>query len=481
MDDINNDDPPDPQDQGAGGGDNAAENANDPALDQDQVQGIRDPRVLRAIQDMQNRFDQRLIDEQQAANDRLQHLLQQQANDHRAQNFNLQRQFQDAMQQQQQQQQPANLQGLPPFQNPPPPRGNLRVPPPDLQPRPGLANIKQPGAVPQLPNVPPLRQVNPNVAAGNVQPPAAPLNVAAAPAGAPVGVPGVVPPPAAPAAQMAPGIQAVNPVLPAAMVAPNDWEQNRAFAAAPDPQAATVPGQVGDLGAINLQILRILRMAQINDPQAVADIDNLADYIRPIVAASDATRDRERISTELQPLTVVPANWGNVDRIANIRLYNVPNFSGTSTDTIDIVSWLDRVFSLGTSNQLTERAVVNLMIMTATRTPADYIRQMRDEHKTPHQIVQALELNYGDLCLPEEAMSRCNNLQKKEKEKLADFIDCLRKMAKMAYRNVPAEDRRLELTDSLIKSNIRRALPLSLTKSLDDRMRIHLSMGKPER
>jgi len=78
-------------------------------------------------------------------------------------------------------------------------------------------------------------------------------------------------------------------------------------------------------------------------------------------------------------------------------------------------------------------------------------------------------------------MSRCNNLQKKEKEKLADFIDRLRKMAKMAYRNVPAEDRRLELTDSLIKSNIRRALPLSLTKSLDDRMRIHLSMGKPER
>ena len=76
MDDINNDDPPDPQDQGAGGGDNAAGNANDPALDQDQVQGIRDPRVLRAIQDMQNRFDQRLIDEQQAANDRLQHLLQ---------------------------------------------------------------------------------------------------------------------------------------------------------------------------------------------------------------------------------------------------------------------------------------------------------------------------------------------------------------------------------------------------------------------
>ncbi len=80
----------------------------DPAHDQDPdlqdlVQGIRDPRVIRVVQDMQNRFDQRLIDEQQAADDRLQHLLRQQANDHRAQIMNLQRQLQDAAQQQQQQ------------------------------------------------------------------------------------------------------------------------------------------------------------------------------------------------------------------------------------------------------------------------------------------------------------------------------------------------------------------------------------------
>ncbi len=69
---------------------------------------------------------------------------------------------------------------------------------------------------------------------------------------------------------------------------------------------------------------------------------------------------------------------------------------------------------------------------------------------------------------------------RKEKEKLADFIDRLRKMAKMAYHNIPDEVRRLELTESLIKSNIRRVLPASLKKPLDDRMRIHLSTGKPE-
>jgi hypothetical protein len=71
-------------------------------------------------------------------------------------------------------------------------------------------------------------------------------------------------------------------------------------------------------------------------------------------------------------------------------------------------------------------------------------------------------------------------LLRKEKEKLADFIDRLRKMAKMAYRNIPDEVRRLELTESLIKSNIRRVLPASLKKTQDDRMRIHPNTGKPE-
>ena len=63
----NDDDLLDPQDQGAvGGGNIAAGNADDPARDQDPdledlVQGIRDPRVIRVVQDMQNRFDQRLL------------------------------------------------------------------------------------------------------------------------------------------------------------------------------------------------------------------------------------------------------------------------------------------------------------------------------------------------------------------------------------------------------------------------------------
>jgi len=517
MDNHNNELDDDALVGGAGAaGANNVDNDVDPVDGQDEARVRLDPQARRLFEQMANDYDQQIRDQQQAADDRLHHELAQQNNHHQAQMADLRRQLQDLANQQQaaaaaaaqqqaaaaaaaqqqaaaaaaaQQQQaaaaaqqqpppvnPANPAGLPPLRfprNPAPPlvRGGIlrnRNPPAAAQ------NANQPGGGVPPPAVPPVGQANQNIAQGGLpQQPAAPGAVPAAglvAGGAPV----VHPVPLA-------GNIAAQVGLPPPVVAPvNDWGQNRAFVAAPNHLVATVPGQVGDLGAINLQIVRILRDIMANDPQRVAEFDNLAEYIRPIVAASDATRTRERVSTELQPLTVVPNNWGDNDRIANIRLYNVPNFSGTSSDTIDVVSWIDRVFSVGQAHNLSAAAVINLMIMAATGTAADYIRQMRDEHKTPYQVVQALELRYGDLCHPDEAHSRCNGLERKEKEKLADFIDRLRKMAKMAYRNEPDEAARLRQTETLIKSNIRRVLPTSIQRSLDERIRTLLSMGKPE-
>ena len=264
------------------------------------------------------------------------------------------------------------------------------------------------------------------------------------------------------------------------LIPTDDWGQNRAFMAASDPRLATTPAQVGDMGTVGLQMLRIMRKSQNMDPAVLRDIDNLAEVMRSVVAASEATRTREKVATELQPLTKVPEKWGHNSQIANIRLYNVPNFSGTSSDTIDVSSWLDRLFSLGSAHSLTAGAVINLMVMAATGTAADYIRQLRDEDKTPYQITQALELRYGDLCLPEEARSKCNSLPRKEKEKLVDFIDRLRKMAKMATRNIPDKLEKLEQIDLLVRSNIRRALPISVKRLLDDRVRYYQLMGLKE-
>jgi hypothetical protein len=353
-------------------------------------------------------------------------------------------------------------------------RGILNNRPPRNQ---GLADMNLPGAVPVLPNLAQVNQGNQQNLGGRRNQP--PPNVV--PPGGAAGLPqgaaaagqggGYVPLPPAP---VNPGLvanqppAAALPAAPAPVAAPvGDWGQNRTFVMVPNPTMATILGQVGDIGAVGLQILRILR-SQANDPQMIADVDNLANYLRPVVTASDATRERERTSVELQPLTKTPTSWGTNNKIANIRLHHVPNFTGTSSDTIDIHSWLDRVFNTATSHTLSQEATINLMIMASTGTAADYIRQMRDERKTALEVVQALELRYGDLCLPEEAASRCSTMMRKDNQKLVDFIDRLRKMAKMANRNISDEEHRMERTDALIKGNIRRVLSVSLRNTLDE-------------
>jgi hypothetical protein len=330
----------------------------------------------------------------------------------------------------------------------------------------GLGNVHHPG-VPMVvppPAAPQLIGVGVNPIAANV----APIIGAAAP-----GV--IVNPP--PVMMAGPGVN-----VPAAAGAPGgDWGQARVFEAAPNPLVATTPGQVGDLGATNLQMLELMRELFIGNPARIAQIDQLATVVRPVVQASDATRNRERVTTELQPLSRVQAMvWGHQNQIANIRLHNVPNFSGASHDKIDIVSWIDRIMNLAQSNNLTQLAGINLMVMASTGVAADYIRQMRDEGKTFYQVVQALEMRYGDLCSPIDARNKCSNLARKPAEKLIDFIDRLRKMAMMACRNILDEETKRAQMEDLVKNNIYRVLPISVKKAIDERLFYHNKMGLPE-
>ena len=106
---------------------------------------------------------------------------------------------------------------------------------------------------------------------------------------------------------------------------------------------------------------------------------------------------REQATRELQPLTRLPAvQWGNGDTVQNIRMYNVPVFSGGS-ESIEITGWLYRIFNLCQANQLTFESAINLMIQGSSGGASDFIEQMREEGKRLNQIVQQPEMRYGDL------------------------------------------------------------------------------------
>ena len=258
---------------------------------------------------------------------------------------------------------------------------------------------------------------------------------------------------------------------------PPNFGGNRVFAN--DPQNVGMPTTLGDLTAIILQNLHIQRTAAPN-AAAQAVIDAQAAQLRVVLAASNASQARETNIRELQPVTRVPANpYGAEENVANIRMNNIPVFTGGSSDTIDVMSWISRIFNLAESKQLTFAATVNLLIQGSSKGAANYIDEMKQEGKTLHQIVQQLEMRYGSLTTVEDARIKCNNMSRKPDEHLSDFIDRLRLMAKMACRQEPNEGLRRQAMDILVEGNIRRVLPSSVRISLEERAMNRSLMGLP--
>ena len=257
---------------------------------------------------------------------------------------------------------------------------------------------------------------------------------------------------------------------------PDDFGGDRQFLV--DPEATGLSTVVGDMAALNLQLIHALGDAVPADNRPL--VANIAARTRQLLAASNASQGREQATRELRPITRIPDDpYGDHVNVANIRMHNVPSFTGTSDDSLDVVRWLSRILSLAQGNALTFAATINLMIQGSSKGAADYIEQMRDEGKTLSQVVQQLEMRYGDLCSPEEARVKCNNVPRKDHEGLSEFIDRLRILARMACRLEANEVARRQAVDILVEGNIRRALPSSVRNALEERVINRSRMGLP--
>ena len=205
-----------------------------------------------------------------------------------------------------------------------------------------------------------------------------------------------------------------------------------------DPDNAGLPTAIGDLTALLLRNLHMQRVGAAGHDDVIARIDADAAIARRVLAATNASQTRETNIRELQPVTRVPvAAYGAEENVANIRMNNIPVFTGCSDDKVDVISWISRVLGLAESRHLTFPATINLMIQGSSKGAANYIDEMKQEGKTLHEVVQRLEMRYGSLTTVEDARIKCNNMTRGSDEHLSDFIDRLRHMAKMACRNEP--------------------------------------------
>jgi hypothetical protein len=258
---------------------------------------------------------------------------------------------------------------------------------------------------------------------------------------------------------------------------PPNFGGDRQFLA--DPDNAGLPTALGDIAALLLRNLHLQRQNAANAAEE-AVIDAEAAIARRVLAASNASQTRETNIRELQPVTRVPAvPYGNDENVANIRMQNIPVFTGGSGDTIDVISWISRILNLAQARTLSFAATINLLIQGSSKGAANYIDEMKQEGKSLHQVIQQLEMRYGSLTTVEDARIKCNNMTRGSEEHLSEFIDRLRLMAKMACRNEPDDGLRRRAIDILVEGNIRRVLPSSVRLALEERIMNRSLMGLP--
>ena len=150
---------------------------------------------------------------------------------------------------------------------------------------------------------------------------------------------------------------------------PPNFGGGREFLA--DPDNAGLPTALGDVVALLLRNLHFQRQNAENDA-ARAVIDGEAEIARRVLAASNASQTRETNIRELQPVTRVPvAPYGVDENVANIRMNNIPVFTGGSGDTIDVISWISRILNLAQARTLSFAATINLLIQGSSKGAAN--------------------------------------------------------------------------------------------------------------
>ncbi len=161
-------------------------------------------------------------------------------------------------------------------------------------------------------------------------------------------------------------------------------------------EAAGLSAMVGDIAALNLQLIHVLEGVIPDGARAL--VNNIAAQFRVVLAASNVVQAREQAARGFRPITRVPdAPWGTNNNIANIRMHNIPIFRGNGSDALNIVRWIGRILNLAEAYALTFQATINLLILGSSGHAADYIEEMRDEGKSLNHIVQKLEMHYGNL------------------------------------------------------------------------------------
>src|SRR6266404_9016292 len=200
-----------------------------------------------------------------------------------------------------------------------------------------------------------------------------------------------------------------------------------------DPVTAGNVAAGGDTTAAVIEIVNLLTAGKTAAERAV--FDNALGVLTKSLAASDASRKRERKTRELLPVTMIPTeDYGNEIKMSSVKFNTTDTFYGNGSKDENVFTWLNRVMALSRIHRLKLEVIPNVMLLLASGGAAEYLLQMMDEKQTLTGMVQAMESRYATTINESDAMSNCTSLKRVDGESLQSFIDGLRHLAAFACR-----------------------------------------------
>ena len=226
------------------------------------------------------------------------------------------------------------------------------------------------------------------------------------------------------------------------------------------------------------EIVRLLPNDAVNNDQR-RQIGAHLDAQFQIIQAAGNQANRAGENRPLTPIPPVPAH-GAVAHIRDIRLNQLPEYGGKNGSQEACLSWLEKIMDAARAANLNPQAAKDLLKAKATDLVHTSIAQMNRDGLTLTQIVATLEVQFAGVIPAIEAKTKCSRMEKDPKESVSTFALKLRKMANIAARDEPTPALRTAMENELTGTNLRRALPPSVRKDLEDREAARRDDGKPD-
>jgi len=202
----------------------------------------------------------------------------------------------------------------------------------------------------------------------------------------------------------------------------------------------------------------------------IEEIRTQARISRLAAEASVQQGEAERLPISI---TRLPTPWG-ANAFNPMHIRKATEFTGKSADKFEVFRWLSSCAMIARANGYSRAAFASVVTQTATEDARDKVMECVDEGMTADQMVQCLEVMYGNTMSPMQALTRVGLHQRRPGQSILSFNQEVKTMGLMAVRNMANRDEANAKVADIVKQNMLRVIHPLVQKEVSAAMSAHL-------